>query len=253
MANSNTGKKSITGNIIWVIVTGIILVIYAVTSLPALLAKPKDINDVIAEEGTPEKGQYVTIGVDAVVDWYAETEYKINGVIPAGTKRHCIVWVNDTTFISMTVRGDKNYGIIDDIIDDTWAYLGYETTSLPSPTEFSGKITSIDSDVSSYYSQGLSAYGIYSSDGLTILQLDIDTTNGKGMGFLILGVIVLLFVGGIVFMIKDIRHNKKVASMPPAMTYNAPSSDPVFGNMMQANEQAQATSTMTDDNNNLYS
>lgn len=252
MAQTNTGKKSITGNIIWVVVTGIILLVYAINNLPALLAKPKDINDVIAEEGTPEKGQYVTIGVDAVVDWYAETEYKINGVIPAGTKRHCIVWVNDTTFISMTVKGDKNYDLIDDIIDETWDYLDGTTYALPTPKEFTGKITSISSDVSSYYSQGCSAYGIYSSDGLTILQVDIDTTNGKGMGYTLLLIAVALFVGSIIFMIKDIKHNKKIDAMP-AVSYSAPSNDPVFGNMMQAGQQTQNPSSMTDDNNNLYS
>lgn len=252
MAQAKNEKKSLVGNIIWVIITGIVLAIYVVTSVPALLAKPKDINDVIAEEGTPEKGQYVTIGVDAVVDWYAETEYKINGVIPAGTKRHCIVWVNDTTFISMTVKGDKNYDLIDDIIDETWDYLDGTTYALPTPKEFTGKITSISSDVSSYYSQGCSAYGIYSSDGLTILQVDIDTTNGKNMGYTILVVILLLFVGGIVFLIKNIKHNKKIDAMP-AVSYSAPSNDPVFGNMMQAGQQTQNPSSMTDDNNNLYS
>lgn len=85
MAAKNTGKKSIAGNIIWILVTGVILAIYIATHAMCF-GKPKDVNEMLLEGDSPEEGDYVSINVDGVFDWYAETEYKINGFIPAGTK-----------------------------------------------------------------------------------------------------------------------------------------------------------------------
>lgn len=165
-----------------------------------LFGKAKNLNSVLAE-GEPEKGEYVSVGVDAVVDWYAETNYKINGVIPAGSKWHCVVWLDDESFISLTVKGKKNKDIINGLINDTEKFLNYQTEALPSPVVFEGKITSIGSEVDEYYDEALRYYGI---TGQEVHYLTIDTTYSKtsiiiyGIIFLaIIGMFIGMFIGGI--------------------------------------------------------
>lgn len=164
-----------------------------------LFGKAENMNEVLAE-GEPEKGEYVSVGVDAVVDWYAETTYKINGVIPAGSKWHCLIWLDDDSFISLTIKGKKNKDIINGLINDTEKYLNYEA-ELPSPVVFEGKVTSIGTEVDEYYDDALRYYGITSSE---VHYLTIDTTYSKtsiiiyGIIFLaIIGMFIGLFIGGI--------------------------------------------------------
>ncbi|MBQ9610164.1 MAG: hypothetical protein IJV15_12070, partial [Lachnospiraceae bacterium] len=103
----------------------------------------KNIDDMLAA-GNVEKDEYVSIGVDAVFDWYAETTHKVNG-IPTGKEQHCIVWLSNGDIISLTVKGKKNYNKIDEIIDATWAAWDDETgmTGFHTPVVFEGKITNI--------------------------------------------------------------------------------------------------------------
>lgn len=165
-----------------------------------LFGKAKNMNNMLAEGGL-EKGEYVSVGVDAVVDWYAETTYKINGVIPAGSKWHCLIWLDDDSFISLTVKGKKNKDIINGLINDMEKYMNYQTEELPSPVVFEGKITSIGSEVDEYYDDAIRYFGI---TGNEVHYLTIDTTYSKtsiiiyGIIFLaIIGMFIGLFIGGI--------------------------------------------------------
>ena len=165
-----------------------------------LFGKAENMNEALAE-GEPEKGEYVSVGVDALVDWYAETTYKINGVIPAGSKWHCLIWLDDDSFISLTIKGKKNKDIINGLINDTEKYLNYETEELPSPVVFEGKVTSIGTEVDEYYDDAIRYYGITGSE---VHYLTIDTTYSKtsiiiyGIIFLaIIGMFIGLFIGGI--------------------------------------------------------
>lgn len=205
-------KKSIGWNIFAVVVLTVLLVAYLVIDGGYMIdSTPQNINEMIEENGEPVKGEYVSVGVDAVLDWYAETEHRINGIIPVGTDMHCLVWLDDNSFISLTVKGNKNIEKIEKIIDETYAYMCYETDYLPTPVVFKGRISTIDSEVSRYYEDALNAWGIsVSSDaGLTIYRLDIDTTQTKLKAWLMFLFIVVLDAMSIMLLVSEVKHNKK--------------------------------------------
>lgn len=168
-----------------------------------LFGKAESMNDVLANGG-PEKGQYVSVGVDAVFGCYGETTYKINGVIPAGSKQHYVIWLYDNSVISLTAKGKKNTDIINGVISDTEKYLYGETEYLASPVIFEGKITSIEPDGDKYYSSAVSDIRQLGIPDLEVRHLTIDTTYTKtsiviyGIIFLaVIGMFIGLFIGGI--------------------------------------------------------
>lgn len=173
----------------------IALILFAAFSddLKYLFGKAENMNTVLAEGG-PEKGQYVSVGVDAVVDWYAETTYKINGIIPAGSKWHCLIWLDDDSFISLSVKGKKNKDIINKLINDTEKYMNYQADELPAPVVFEGKVTSIGSEVDKYYNDALRREQLYDRE---VHYLTIDTSYSK-TSIIIYGIIFLAIIGGLI-------------------------------------------------------
>ncbi len=251
-------KSPVVMYIIFFIVFAAVAVIYGISEGSFIFGgKPQNINEMIEEHGEPQKGEYVTIGVDAVVGWYAETKYKINGFIPAGSKQHALVWLDNGAFMSMSFKGKKNIEIVDDIIDDTYSYLMYASDTLPQPVEFVGKITTIDSKVSQYYDEILDYWEISPVDGLEVYYLDIDTTNTKGFAIFMLVFFVFLAVVFLALAIKGIKDNK-AAKLAAATSYvssyqttDTVSDDNIFGNMRNSDAYAPNTSS-GDENNNLY-
>ncbi|MCM1287439.1 MAG: hypothetical protein NC240_03940 [Clostridium sp.] len=235
-----------------------------------LFGKAESMNELLAE-GEELKGEYVSVGVDAVVDWYAETTYKINGIIPAGSKWHCLVWLDDESFISLTVKGKKNKDLINNLISGTEKYLNGETNVLPSPVVFEGKIISIGSEVDEYFYDAIRYYGI---TGMEVHYLTIDTTYSKtsiilyGIIFLaIIGVFIGTFIGGI----KGVKRLKAaeglVASSPQGynpqgfgenQTYNNAQTGSTYDNTqntygnMQDNTQTYNTYGNVQDNTQTY-
>lgn len=176
-------------------------------------AEPEDFYDMVEDGDEPEEGEFVRIDVDAVVDWYAETEYRINGIIPAGKEQHCFLWLDNDAFVSMTVKGKENIEKVDKLIEETQAVLNYESEQLPAKVTFVGRITSIDSEVSKYYSDAMDAWGIYESDGLTIYDVTIDTTDTKLSIWIFIGiafVLDLVMVFTIISCIKKMKQAKAV-------------------------------------------
>ncbi len=146
--------------------------------------KARAIEDMVADGGQPQKGEYVQVGVDVCFDWYAETTHKVNG-IPTGKEKHCIIMLENGDIMSLTVKGKKNYNKIEEIIDATWDYMYDETgtKTLHTPVIFEGKITDVGSEVSKYYRD----YMRDLSDGFdnawgyrpNYYELTIDTTDNK--------------------------------------------------------------------------
>ena len=177
---------------------------------------PKAIEDMVADGGQPQKGEYVQVGVDVCFDWYAETTHKVNG-IPTGKEKHCIIMLENGDIMSLTVKGKKKYKVIDEIIDDTWNYMYDETgnSTLHTPVIFEGKITNVGSEVSKYYREYMSEL----SDGFNdawgyrpnYYELTIDTTDNKvSTLFWYIGgaLLVALFIFGIVACKKSLKAIK---------------------------------------------
>ncbi|MGN0152693.1 MAG: DUF6709 family protein [Wujia sp.] len=273
--SSNGIGGSIFGLILF-LVLGIVLII---SESKYLFSAPVDFNKEIADSGTPEKGTYVTVGVDAVVDWYAETEYKINGIIPAGKEQHCLLWLDDGSFVSMTVKG-KNIDKVNKLIQETTYYLSGVSDDLPTKVVFEGKVTSIGSEVSQYYNEVLDAYEISAADGLVIRYVTIDTTESKMRTWLMFGFCMLMAAVFVVTLVISVKNKKKAKQQQAAMATQAaysgsmqtgvdpygnpiqPGVDP-YGNPIQpgtdpygnVNNPGMSGQSMPydDNNNNLYS
>ena len=151
--NQNSGKTK--GNYItYIVIFGLVSILLVGFGIGNLIkhrdyffGDAKDFNELVKEGWTPKKGEYVQIGVNVCFDWYAETTQKTNG-ITTSKQKHCLVYVDDGkngAFVSLTVKGKKNFQMIDEIIDSTWDYLHDETETiqLHTPVVFEGKIKSI--------------------------------------------------------------------------------------------------------------
>lgn len=222
MNNKQNKSGGIVGSVIMIIVCAFLTFVLFVSEMDNLFGEPRDLNAILADGASPQKGEYVSVGVDAVVDWYAETTYKINGIIPAGKKQHCILWLDDGSFISMTVKG-KNVDTVNRLINETEKYLNRETEYLPTPVVFTGKISSIGTEVNQYWHEGLSYYGISEYDPeLTVYSLTIDTTETKTQMWLMIALFGALTILFVIILIANIKKKKKIKEADAqAAAYNA--------------------------------
>lgn len=252
-------KGNYTGQIVTWVLLGLLFIfiglVVFVGNSDYIFNGPKDFYDLEARNGI-EKGEYVSIPVDGVVDWYAETQHKINGFIPAGSEQHCLIWVDDYTFISMTVKGKNNIEKVDKIIDETWDYLSGSASYLPSPVTFEGQLSTIDPEVEKFYKDALSQMGILYDSDYTIYYLTIDTTQTKGMLFLIIGfclVMVIASVIGIASAAKGIKNLKQAgaASFNPG-NMNAGINMPYNGSDMNAGSSMPYPPNGPNDPNNNF-
>ena len=118
--NNEGGSVILLG--FFTVLFAVITIFILVSSAGYLFGSAKDLKSMINNEGEPVKDEFVSLDVDLVFDWYAETEYKINGFIPAGTEKHCLVYMDDIgeqgAFISLTVKGKDDFKAIDKLIKE---------------------------------------------------------------------------------------------------------------------------------------
>lgn len=255
----NGSKGSVAGCVIGMIIFFLLGAVLLIGESDYLFSDPQDLNEMVMAGDTPQKGEYVTVGVDAVVDWYAETEHRINGIIPIGKEQHCLVWLDDESFISMTVKG-KNIDKVDELIDETSDYLNGVSSVLPSKVVFSGRVSTIDSDVSKYYDDVLDYYGIYESDGLEVRYITIDTTDTKLQTWLMFGFFMLLGIACLLGLVVTVKNRKKekaaqavLAGQTPYFNSMQPGVD-AYGNPIQTGVDAYGNPIQpgTDAYGNMY-
>lgn len=234
----NGSKGSVAGCVIGMIFFFLIGAVLLIGESDYLFSEPRDLNEMVMAGDSPQKGEYVTVGVDAVVDWYAETEHRINGIIPIGKEQHCLVWLDDESFISMTVKG-KNMDKVDELIDETADYLNGVSSTLPSKVVFSGRVSTIDSDVSKYYDDVLDYYGIYESDGLVVRYVTIDTTDTKLQTWLMFAFFMLLGIACLIGLVVTVKNRKKAKAAQAVLAGQTPYLNPMqsgvdaYGNPIQ--------------------
>ena len=226
----NQNKGSVVATLIGMIVVAFIIVLYVSTHVDLLLHEPQDLMEHISEAGAPEKDTYVSIGVDAVVECYAETKHTINGFIPAGTDTHYLLWLDDGSFISLQAKGKKDIEKLNSIMNQTQKYIFGNADDLPAKYELNGVITTMDREIEDYYRQALSSWDIDSSVG-KIYYVQIDETQGKLGAWLMVGFLVIIEIIIIIGFIGAVQDKKQEKLAAKAVAMNAP---------------------ITDENNNLY-
>ncbi len=202
------GKKIVYTIVCWILAG--VIVFACIDSVKLVFQEPVDILEAMEN---PEEGTPVTVDVDAVIDWFATLEHQRNGVTTS-TEYYCIVWLDDSKFISMAVR-ESDKDTVDDIIDDTWEYLDGDAESYPVPTQFTGTLTKMQTEEQDYFEDYLMDMG-YTSDEIPQYAYlwTVDTTNTKQMGLIALGIAGVLFIIGLIFLILGIRAGKKEKAAP---------------------------------------
>ncbi|MBE5932766.1 MAG: hypothetical protein E7263_05020 [Lachnospiraceae bacterium] len=232
-------NKSLIFLVIGAIFFPILIVACFVTDKEFLFAKePTDIFQLIEEEGEPTKNAYVSIDVDASLDWYAETKHTTNG-IPTGKEKHYLIWLDDTSFISLTTSGKKNYEKLSDITTTTFEYLNGVAMYLPEPVKFEGQVKTMNSEIREYYEDALYDWGITVEDGMTIYYVTIDSTSTpmkEWAGIIVMTIVEIIIIIFIAREVKSYKMMKAQAAAAKATALLYDNSDPV-----------------TDENNNLYS
>ena len=206
MGNKGKVSDKVTGIIcaIFFLFLGVML---AVIDKDVLADNATDLYDLI-DDGETLKDQYVELYVDAVIGNYAETEHKINGIIPAGTDQHYLLWLDDGTFISLKTKNKELMSKLDAICDNTWDYIDYKTDDLDKAITIKGKLGSMDYEIKGFCNEWLDELDISYSD-MHYVSIDADTSRGSVLGYL--GFCLLLTALGVFIFINAVKKEKNDA------------------------------------------
>lgn len=145
------------------------------------------------------------------LDWFAETTHYVNGIIPVGKNKHCIISFDDGSLMALTVKGKKNISKIDKAIDYILDYSG--TASMPEAFTLVGQVSVMEPEILGYFREGcgeyadlLKEYG-YNKD-VPVYELTLDASSTKLGGFALLGFcIFMVFLSG--WLLSNSIKNKK--------------------------------------------
>lgn len=179
--------------------------------------------DDMLEDGSLRSGEYAEVKVDATFGAYAETKHTINGIIPAGKEQHYMLWVGDNALISLTIKNKKSIDKLEEIVDQTEAYVMGTSTSLSKSITLSGRVKEMSSELSKLYKDGLRYLGADSSNA-DIYYLDIDATESQSA--LVMRYIMILAFGifcivGAVLCFKSAKKQKEKMAAVQAMQAQA--------------------------------
>lgn len=191
----------------------------------------RDVMDYADDGVAPPKGIHIKVNVDACLGNYAETQHKINGIIPAGKEEHYIVWLDNNAALSITVKNKKTINKLNSIIDDTWDYLDGVSDTLPSSITIEGQVNTMNSELEGYYDDYLEDMG-FADSGFPIYYVTVDNTDTRATGWLIVGVLLVIGIGCLIGMISIIKAIKreKAAAESVQNTYAGNDAN-VFGNI----------------------
>ena len=138
------------------------------------------------QQGTVEanEGSFVEMDIDAVLDNFAETSHKRNG-ITIGKDQHYLVWLDDDSMIAVSVKSKKDVNAMNDIMDKTWDVLDEKADDFTdTPLHLKGKLRKMSSEMKNYYQKSLDYFGITSADR-DIHYYVIDCTDSRLLAILI--------------------------------------------------------------------
>lgn len=218
-------------------ITCVVIAIFAFLIGIALLAAkkdvvingPKDMNQVLAS-GNIKEGDFVKINVDRTFGSYAERKHTINGIIPFGKDTYYVVWLNDDSIISLSVKNKKQVKKLETIVNQTASYL-YGYGNLNESITLVGEVKALKSDESKLYRDAIRMLG---SEGIDFENRDIhyyniDCTSNRKTA--ILYPVVFIIIG--IFCIFCAVINFKYAGQQP--TYTASEASSVLNNMTAGN------------------
>jgi hypothetical protein len=150
-----------------------------------ILGKTVNLNEVIADGGSPQKGDHVKLKVYFVLGNFAETKHTINGFIPAGKEQHYGIMMEDGSVIAVTLKSSSDIDKFEDIYNKNWNLLEAEDYSfLNNYIEITGTVKTMNSQIEGFYKTALSGADITAAD-TNIYYLSIDATDTRFSYFLV--------------------------------------------------------------------
>jgi uncharacterized membrane protein len=196
--NKNKNGNSVVGGVLFIII-GIVLMFLGVCTFIGdsdfIFNGADDIYTMIDEQRL-NSGEFTSVRIDANFGAYAETRDMINGVIPVGKEQHYVVWLDDGSLISVTVKGSSKYDRMDVIEEQTYDYIN-NGGNLGKSVTYVGKISTVGGDLKKYYQEALDYLGV-DETSVNVYYLDIDTTEtkesiiGLSLFFLVLGILLIV-------------------------------------------------------------
>ena len=184
---------------------------------------------------------YVELDVDAVLDNFAETSHKRNG-ITIGKDQHFLVWLDDDSMIAVSVKSKKDVKAMEDIMDVTWDYVeGKRETLADEPLHLKGKLQKMSSEMKNYYQKSLDYFGITSADR-DIHYYVVDCTDSQLLAILVTAFFFVVAIPMLLAFIKGRAKAKREALVEEDMgfsypkeysAYNTGFSDPAIADDME--------------------
>ena len=192
-----TGKSILYG--IFCLILGIFCFGYGVYNLihyaPFFFkGETTDMNQLIANGEDLPLDTYMTFTTNSVLGNYAETKHTY-GFIPIGKDEHYIVYLDDNTFMSVTVKGSTRVKQLDKIAEETWSSEDYYANSY---ITLVGRIKSFSGgEIHGYYMDAFSQMGLdTSASDNPVRHLSLDATETRGSQWL--WEILFFVVGGLI-------------------------------------------------------
>lgn len=226
------------------LIFGIIFVLLAIVcfigDMDYLLGgKAKDLNE-IAANTCPQKNDHVRTDSYLVLGNFAETQHRINGIIPAGKEQHYAIVLGDDNMddiseakvIVLTVKNKKTIEKLDELANDD--YAGFSDA-----IAIEGQIRTLDPEIRGYYTDALYDSGITDYCDYYTVALDATQTRLYGwmivVGALAIGVICIIAFAKVS---KQIKNERNLAYTTAASAMGQPGNpyvNPVTGQPYDAN------------------
>ncbi len=235
MQPKNQNKK---GGAVLSLVIGIIFVLFAgilfIGDMDYLLGgKAKDLNE-IAANVCPQKDDHVRTDSYLVLGNFAETQHKINGIIPVGKEQHYAIVLGDDNMtdiaeakvIVLTVKNKKTIKKLDELANN-------DSANFSDAFAIEGQIRTLDPEIAGYYRDALSDSGI--TDYCDYYTVALDATQTRLFGWLlVIGVLAVgvLCIVAFVKINKQIKNEKNLAYTNAAPSMGQPGNpyvNPVTG------------------------
>lgn len=182
-----------------------------------LKGKMVDLNQTLAQGNSPQKDDHVQIDALGVLGQYAETKHTINGIIPAGKEKHYVAMLDESTFISVTVKGNNNVKKFEDASNDFLNAM-MSSDSMPKPVHIEGRIKVVSGELDTYFTKAISSLGVKTADGYNVYHMDIDTTSTRlsswGIVFACIAISVCFIFGALVGM-KNAKNFMPMVEVDP--------------------------------------
>lgn len=165
------------------------------------------------EQAVADRDQYkevwVSYEVVACLGNYAEgSEYY--GFIPTGHEYHYLVWMEDGSFMPLSVskKADREY--LDSLTNATYDYLEKKTSKIEvEPRTFTGTVKNLETKIKGFYSNALSKMNIKVTEDHKVYYDLMDCTSSRTSYCLLVGGVMLIPILGFVFAFSSIVKEKR--------------------------------------------